>query len=98
MSRVLRLEERDSGTTPKKFIFRVGRRERPNPAVCPTGAIRPAPPSPYGGDSATGTFAIQALRFRYSKGESMNSKGAILIVFAWVMEAVGVTGGIINST
>jgi hypothetical protein len=28
----------------------------------------------------------------------MNSKGAILIVFAWVMEAVGVTGGIINST
>jgi hypothetical protein len=28
----------------------------------------------------------------------MNGKGAILIVFAWVMEAVGVTGGIINST
>jgi hypothetical protein len=28
----------------------------------------------------------------------MKSKGAILIVFAWVMEAVGVTGGIINST
>ena len=28
----------------------------------------------------------------------MNSKGAILIVFAWMMEAVGVTGGIINST
>jgi len=28
----------------------------------------------------------------------MNSKGMILIVFAWVMEAVGVTGGIINST
>jgi hypothetical protein len=28
----------------------------------------------------------------------MNSKGMILIVFAWVMEVVGVTGGIINST
>lgn len=28
----------------------------------------------------------------------MVSKGTILIVFAWVMEAVGVTGGIINST
>jgi hypothetical protein len=28
----------------------------------------------------------------------MNGKGAILIVFAWLMEAVGVTGGIINST
>jgi hypothetical protein len=28
----------------------------------------------------------------------MNSKGKILIVFAWVMELVGVTAGIINST
>jgi hypothetical protein len=28
----------------------------------------------------------------------MNGKGTILIVFAWAMEAVGVTGGIINST
>jgi hypothetical protein len=28
----------------------------------------------------------------------MNSKGTILIVFAWAMEAVGVTGGIVNST
>jgi hypothetical protein len=28
----------------------------------------------------------------------MNSKGTILIAFAWAMEAVGVTGGIVNST
>jgi hypothetical protein len=28
----------------------------------------------------------------------MNGKGTILIVFAWAMEAVGVTGGIVNST
>jgi hypothetical protein len=28
----------------------------------------------------------------------MNSKGTILIVFAWAMETVGVTGGIVNST
>jgi hypothetical protein len=28
----------------------------------------------------------------------MNGKGKILIVFAWAMEAVGVTGGIVNST
>lgn len=28
----------------------------------------------------------------------MSSKGTILIVFAWAMEAVGVTGGIVNST
>jgi hypothetical protein len=32
------------------------------------------------------------------EGDSMNNKGTILIVFAWAMEAVGVTGGIINST
>jgi hypothetical protein len=32
------------------------------------------------------------------EGDVMNSKGAILIVFAWAMEGVGVTGGIINST
>jgi hypothetical protein len=32
------------------------------------------------------------------KGIIMNGKGVILIVFAWAMEAVGVTGGIINST
>jgi hypothetical protein len=28
----------------------------------------------------------------------MNRKGTILIVFAWAMEAVGVTAGIVNST
>jgi hypothetical protein len=28
----------------------------------------------------------------------MIGKGTILIVFAWAMEAVGVTGGIVNST
>jgi hypothetical protein len=28
----------------------------------------------------------------------MISKGTILIVFAWAMEAVGVTGGVVNST
>ena len=27
----------------------------------------------------------------------ITSKGAILIAFAWMMEIVGVTGGIINS-
>ena len=28
----------------------------------------------------------------------MNGKGTMLIVFAWLMENVGVTGGIVNST
>jgi hypothetical protein len=28
----------------------------------------------------------------------MIGKGTILIVFAWAMEAVGVTGGVVNST
>src|SRR5262249_42661590 len=37
-------------------------------------------------------------RGRLLEGIMMNSKGAILIVFAWAMEAVGVTRGIVNST
>jgi hypothetical protein len=28
----------------------------------------------------------------------MSSSGIVLIIFAWAMEAVGVTGGVINST
>jgi hypothetical protein len=31
-------------------------------------------------------------------GQMMSSTGKILIIFAWAMEAVGVTGGMINST
>jgi hypothetical protein len=60
------------------------------------GQINPPPP-------ARTILKQDCRRFKGSevggkRGVMMIGKGTILIVFAWAMEAVGVTGGIVNST
>jgi hypothetical protein len=55
---VLRLENRDSGTTPQKFIFNKERRDLANPAVRQTGAIQSAVFSHD--NSEAGLSAVQA--------------------------------------
>jgi hypothetical protein len=93
----LRLENRDSGTRPQKFIFNKGRRDQADPAVPQTGAIQP--PSSGWDNPEAGLSAVQAPEDGVDFwGAMMTSKGTILIVFAWAMEAVGVTGGVVNST
>jgi hypothetical protein len=95
---ILRLEDRDSGTTPKKNIFKESHRVRPNPAVRQTVQLGPRRSRKDSLKQEFWLFKRLEYRGRLLEGIIMNSKGAILIVFAWAMEAVGVTGGIVNST